>query len=387
MRQNNNLYIITLLSLMLTSCIKSYEPVIESKDANKFVVSGQVAKGDSVQYINVSRTSPIGKPEYIPVIGCTVTVIDDKSNNYTAIDLQDGNYACFIPKSALTAGSSFKVDIITSDGVNLVSDFDQIYSGPGVDSVYYQVEEIATNNPEFFINGIQFYVDLNAESSDSHYFRWEAIETWEYHSKWPIEWYYDGQIHHIWPPDYSRSVCWKTNIVENVFTLTTQNLSVNKYRLYPLHYVDNHSSARLVYGYSLLIRQYALSNAAFIYWDKIRINSNTKGGLYEKQPLAVKGNLRNVTHPDEIVLGFFGASTVASRRIFVSNVPGLPITYDPACQPNPSLRMGAKDIDPRDYPAYLFGDYYGYSWRLLDTECVDCLTVGGINVKPAFWPY
>jgi hypothetical protein len=387
MRQNNILYIIALLALMLTSCIKSYEPVIESKDANKFVVSGQVAKGDSVQYINVSMTSPIGKPEYIPVIGCTVTVIDDKNNNYTAIDLLDGNYACFIPESALTAGSSFKVEIITSDGVNLVSDFDQIYPGPDIDSVYYHVEEIATNNPEFFINGIQFYVDLNAESSDSHYFRWEAIETWEYHSTWPREWYYDGQIHHIWPPDYSRSVCWRTNTVKNVFTLTTQNLSENKYRLFPLQYVDNHNSARLVYGYSLLIRQYALSNAAFVYWDKLRINSNTQGGLYDKQPLAVRGNLRNVTHPDEIVLGFFGASTVASRRIFVSNVPGLPITYDPACNPSPPLRKGAKDIDPRDYPAYLYGDYEGFSWRLLDTECVDCLTVGGTNVKPAFWPY
>lgn len=386
MPQNKIIYIVAILTMMLTSCIKNYEPVIESKDAVKYVVSGQVSTGEQVQRINVSITSPIGKPKYLPVTNCTVTIIDDNGGSYSAADVNKGNYEVYIPENMLVKGRSFKVEIVTPEGINIVSDFDQMQECPDVDSVYYIVEDLPTPNPEKVIRGIQFYIDLKAQSSTCRNFRWEGIETYEYHSTWPREWWYDGQIHHIFPADYSRFICWRTALVQNIFTLSTENLAANAYQLFPLHFVNNYSSPRLVYGYSLLINQYALSEAAYAYWDKLRINSTEQGGLYEKQPLAIRGNMHNVTNPDQAVLGFFGASAVKSKRIFVSNVQNLPIEYLPSCKPN-ALRKGFADIDPRDYPAYIYGDAEGYSLASLDTECVDCLSLGGTNVKPAFWPF
>jgi hypothetical protein len=387
MHRNKIIIVVAVLTLWLTSCIKSYEPVIESKDASKYVVSGQVSTGDQVQRVNISMTSSIGKPKYIPVTNCSVTIFDDKGNAYPASDTEDGNYMFYVPETAQVAGSRFKVIIVTQDGDSIVSDFDQMQNCPDVDSVYYIVKKLPTANPEKFVHGIQFYVNLNAENTNCRNYRWDATETWEYHSTWPREWYYDGEIHHIWPPDYSRMVCWRTALVQSIFTLSTQNLGENKYTLFPLHYVDNYYSPRLVYGYSLLIRQYALSEEAYTYWDKLRINSSEQGGLYEKQPLAIKGNMHDITNPDQLVLGFFGASAVKSKRIFVQNVPDLILEYDPACVPSVPLKKGFADIDPRDYPAYMYGDVSGFQMRVLDTECVDCLSVGGTTVKPDFWPY
>jgi len=386
MPQNKIIYIITLLTIVLTSCIKNYEPVIESNDAVKYVVSGQVSTGEQVQRINISITSPISKPKYIPVTNCTVTIVDDNGGTYSATDVNKGNYEVYIPENVLVKGRSFKVEIVTPDGVTIVSDFDQMQECPDVDTVYYIVQELPTPDPEKVTRGIQFYVDLKAENVSCRNFRWEGIETYEYHSTWPREWWYDGEIHHIFPADYSRFICWRTALVKNIFTLSTENLATNAYQRFPLHFVNNYASPRLVYGYSLLINQYALSEAAYAYWDKLRINSSEQGGLYEKQPLAIRGNMHNVTNPDQNVLGFFGASAVKSKRIFVSNVPNLPLEYNPHCRPN-ALRKGFADIDKRDYPAYIYGDAEGYSLASLDTECVDCLTLGGINVKPAFWPF
>jgi len=360
--------------------------VIKSSDAVKFVVMGQVVQGDSVQRINISMTSPVSEPKYIPVTGCTVTIKDDKGNIFITIDQQDGNYECMIPGSALKVGTSFKVEILTPGGVNIESDFDQIFDCPEVDTVYYLLEDQATRDPAVFIHGIRFYVDLNAGNSGSHFFRWEPVETYEYHMTWPIEWYYDGVVHHVTPPDYSRFVCWKTSLVKNIYTLSTENLTENKYRLFPLHYVDNYSTSRLVYGYSLLLRQYALSGAAYDYWDKMRTNINVEGGLYEKQPLAIKGNLHNITNPDQEVLGFFGAAAMKSKRIFVSNVPDLPIIFDPDCSPGEPMRGGFKEVRPEEYPFYLYGNATGYQMRQIQAFCVDCLTLGGKNVKPDFWP-
>ncbi len=385
MRQNNIFLKVATLAIMLTSCIKPYEPVIESKDALKYVVSGQVITGDSVQRVNISMTSSISNPKYIPVTNCRVKIMDDKGNIYTAADMHDGNYEFFVPEPALVEGSRFKVDILTDKDENIVSDFDQMQDCPDVDSVYYIVKDLPTPDPEKFIHGIQFYIDLEAGNTSCRNFRWVATETWEYHSKWPMEWWYDGEIHHIFPADFSRFVCWRTAMVKNIFTLSTENLGQNKYSRLPLHYVDNQYSARLLYGYSLLIKQYAISAAAYAYWEKLRINSSDQGGLYEKQPLAIRGNLHNVTNPDQFVLGFFGASAVKSKRIFVSNVPNLIIEYDPACKPNILLK-GFADLDPRFYPTYMYGNAEGFVMASLDTECVDCITVGGTNIKPVFWP-
>jgi hypothetical protein len=73
--------------------------------------------------------------------------------------------------------------------------------------------------------------------------------------------------------------------------------------------------------------------------------------------LPIKGNLRNLSDPGQPVLGYFGASMVTEKRIFVVNVPGLPIEYIP-CDPEPKP----------------------------EPECIDCRLAGGTIVKPTFWP-
>ncbi len=388
MKRNNFFGAIVILMPLFTCCIKTYEPQIKSSDAIKFVVTGQVNRGDEVQHVNVSTTSAVSSPEYFPVNGCTVTILDAKGNSYSTLEKKDGDYEAVIPESELVPGSKFKVDILIPDGTKIVSDFDEINDCPKVDSLYYIADTLPSVNPYLTTKGIQYYVNLDAGNVSSRYFRWEAIETYEFRAVYPIEWIYDGKVHHIVPPDLSRKVCWKTEMVKNVFTLSTKNLAQNKYNMFPLHFVDNVSSPRLVYGTSLLLRQYALSEASFEYWEKVRINSVEQGGLYEKQPLSIKGNLHNVTNPDQQVLGFFGASTVTSKRIFVYNVKNMPLEYDPGCSVEfEKPRLSFVGISQLSFPVYLYATVYGYLIIILEPSCYDCRRDGGDTIKPTYWPY
>lgn len=380
-----NLFLI-FITLALTSCIKTYEPEIAASDVNKLVVSGVVTDLGGEQNVNITTSASTNKPGVNPVIGCTVTISDSLGNDFPMADAGNGNYHGWIDPKYLVPGSSFKVGILTPDGSMIVSDYDRINACPEVDSVYFIRKDLPTINPEKFVKGIQFYVDLDGKNTDSHFYRWEAFETWEYHSDYPIEWYYDGQLHHISPPNYSRMICWLTLMVRNIFTISTTTLIENKYKLYPLNFVDN-QTARLVYGYSLLVKQYAISEAAYNYWNFLSINSVEVGGLYERQPMAIKGNLHNLTHPDQVVLGFFGASSVKSKRIFVSDVPNLKIEYPSPCGITPLSPYGFRDTYPSDYPIYLVGDHNGWQPFILGKYCVDCLRSFGKNVKPDFWPY
>ena len=374
-----------ILVLMLPSCIVPFDPHIQSQNVNKYVVSGQVNDNNEFQSVSVSMASPVENPKYIPVSGCIVRIFDDKANQFELSETGAGIYKVKIDKSYLNPGTSFRVQILTSDGIDIDSDFDQMSECPEIDSVYFVRKEIQSTVPGQITRGLQFYIDLDAGNMNSHFFRWEAIETWEHHAKYPKRWWWDGSVHEIIPPDSSKMVCWSTELVENIYTLSTTGLFENKYFQFPLEFVDNHSS-RLMYGYSLLINQYALNEAAYSYWDQLRINSNEQGGLYEKQPLTIVGNLHNNTNPDQRVLGYFSASSVKSRRIFVGNVEDLAFDFTDYCSPAPLGLFGFREILPDEYPAYLQGDNMGPYAVVLGQYCIDCTALGGTTTKPNFWP-
>lgn len=383
MHQINNIPLVITM-LLLFACIKPYEPKIDSNAKNKYVVSGRITNTEGWQEVEVSLSSPIESPEYIPVSGCRVNILDDKGNIFLLEENNPGIYHVWMGQEYLTHGASYKVMVITPGREVLVSGFDRMPTGPPVDSVYYSVKDIPTPDPEVNHRVMQFYIDLNAIGNYSQYYKWEVVETWEYHAAHPAEYFYDGAFHQIMPPDYSKNKCWITGLVKNVFTVSTKNLSQNIYNQYPLHFIDGRTS-RLGILYSILVRQLALSEEAYNYWEQLRINSNEQGGLYEKQPLAIKGNLQNVTNPDNDVLGYFYAASESTKRYFYHDVEGIVLDFDNGCSEDNLGRFGWREFKPGDYPVFYYFNAVG-ALKILSYECIDCRRLGGTTVKPDFWP-
>ena len=384
MHRNKLLVFGAFLLLMGTSCINPFVPEIEQSDETKLVIHGGITAGKEEQTVNISLSSPVTAPKFIAYTGCEVTLLDDEGNQFEMADMGDGNYRTTLDDAFLVPGRAFKLDLTTPDGDHIVSDFDTLTSAAKLDSVYFRREDIEGHLPDQVKLGIQFYADISGTPEDSKYYRLLATETFEYHTRFPRIWWYNGALHHEIPPDSSRMFCWKTTRIPEIFTINAEQLSEINFREFELHYVDN-QSWRLAVGYSLLVEEHSLSKAAFRYWDQQKQNSVQEGGLYEKQPVSVTGNLHNLTHPEKEVLGYFGASTVHEKRIFVAPIPDLPLFYTDYCDWY-LLRKGLPEIKPPMYPAYLLGTETSYSPNLLNPECVNCLLLGGINVKPSFWP-
>ncbi len=269
------------------------------------------------------------------------------------------------------------------NGEEILSDYDMMHDCPVMDSVYYKRVDMISPETGANVKAIQFYTDFHGDEADSRFYRWSAVETWEHHSPWPIEFYYDGKINVVDPPDYSLSVCWITESFWQVNTLSTANMVSNDYIMLPINYVDN-TTTRLYFGYSVLITQHALSEPAYNYWEQLRINNDHKGGLYEKQPLPVTGNLKNLTDPGKKVLGFFEASGTSEKRIFIDGIRDMGIYYDAICAPYPLDRLEWRPYTRADYPVYLVR--YNNIRLIVDSHCVDCRYYGGVLEKPEFWP-
>jgi hypothetical protein len=381
-RIKNTILIFSLL--LFFSCVKAFDPQIDNTAVSKYVISGRVTNIEGWQEVEVSLSSPVESPKYIPVQGCQGRIQDNKGNDFELTQFEPGLYKVWMGQADLTPGTSYRIQITTPDGDLLESSFDTMFQCPRLDSVYYAIEVIPTSNPAISQEVMQFYVDLNAEGDYSRYYKWDVIETWEYHAAHPFEYYYDGAMHQIDPPDYTNKVCWITGLSKNVFTLSTKSLTQNKYRQYPLQRIDGKTS-RLGIMYSILVRQLALSEKAYNYWEQMRINSNEQGGLYEKQPLAIKGNLLNMSNPEKVVLGCFYASSESARRYFYHDVAGIKLTFYNFCSEESLGMFGWREFFKWEYPIYFYYNEVG-ALRILNKECIDCRLLGGTIVKPDFWP-
>jgi hypothetical protein len=379
MHRNKSIILLLCLVMCITGCIETFIPQLSGDSDHVIVISGEVTDQSGYQEVTISQASPVDAPEYIPVSNCELEISDDQGHTFSLYETEPGKYKVWMDQEFLNPGTSYKLRIITPDGDEIVSAYDLMPECPVVDSVHYNLTKIPASIPGEFIQGLQFYIDLNGKETDSRYYRWNIEETWEHHSLYPKEYYYDGRIHQIIPPDYSRMICWSTARVPDFFTLSTKNLVNNSYKRLPLHLEEN--TTRLYIGCSVLISQYAISDQSYEYWEQLRINSKEQGGLYERQPLPVQGNLQNMTHPGQKVLGFFGASSVKTRRVFVDGIHDLGIYYDDICAPR-FFERWYLDITPDQYPVYILVDPV----MVLEAPCYDCTSLGGKLEKPEFWP-
>ncbi|MCA1747673.1 MAG: DUF4249 domain-containing protein, partial [Bacteroidales bacterium] len=303
--------------------IEEYNPQIDLDDVRLYVVEGRVTDKEGLHSIFVSRASSVYNPERIPVQSCDVRIYDKNENEFVASEHSGGEYKAYIPGERLFPGAAFKLEVTTPEGDLLVSEYDTLRHCPEIDSVYYAIESFVADNDPELVPGVQFYIDYNGENSGSGKIKFEVVETWKYDTDYPIKWIWDGwSLTTYDTPDYSKSVCWRTTGSGEIYTLSTEQMSVNRYNRYPLHKVLN-NSAKLLMGYSILFRQLAISEPAYRYYEKIKANSVGSGGLYETQPQQVQGNIMNMSDPDARVLGYFMVAGMDEKRIFTSEFEGL----------------------------------------------------------------
>jgi len=191
------------------------------------------------------------------------------------------------------------------------------------------------------------------------------------------------------PDSLSDRQCWITGNVNDFYTLDVANMTGSEYSYMPLHFVSNETQ-RLSHGYSLLVRQHSLDEAAFRYWDELKKNSYGGGGLYDRLPSITPSNIHNEDDEDDYVLGFFTVYGVTEKRIFVKDVEGLN-KYDVMfCFPRPELPR-LRFLLYQDLPIYASraqehdtgNDRFGET----EQKCLDCrIRKGSTGEPPEFWP-
>jgi hypothetical protein len=375
--------------LLLSGCIERYYPDEEEVQPGTLVISAHLTDKPGTQTIYLSRSTILAYPRFDPVSGCHAEVERGDGASVDFLEEKPGQYSGYLDSMFLKTGAAYRLHIIAPSGDRYESEYENLYPATGIEQVYYRREDLPTVNPEYTQKGIRFYIDFEMNKDSARYLRWQLLETYEMHNPDYIDTQvYDTDRRMKEIPDTSLwMTCWITQEVPEIYTLDLGVVEGSLYRQLPLHFVSGETQ-RLYYRYSLLVRQFSLSEEAFRYWDELGKNLQSKGNLFDTQPAITPSNICNVEDENERIIGYFSISGITEKRIMVEDVPDLPLVPDPNfCAPG-GLPFSFARLSRAFLPYYMGSLNVNGSEAMggIPKKCIDCREYeGSSHIRPDYW--
>lgn len=384
-------WLITVAIAILMGCRELYVPAIPETATDFLVVDGFInPQGSSV--FRLTRTTSLATPGARPTESRATAVIqDDTGTRYPLTESPAGTYTA--TAQALPSTRQYQLRITTAKGKDYQSDLVPVKSTPPIDNLTWKLEG----------NNVNVYVDTHDATSKSIYYRWSYEDTWLFSMDYRSKLRYSTGRQKFFKRVYDDSLymCWRSANSTDIRQTNTQALSQDKVSAFPLIALPK-NSARLRYGYSTLVRQYAQTLEEYNYWGKLRKNTENIGTLTDAQPTQLTGNVHCLSNANEPVLGFVAAHSVTEKRLLImrADLPN-PVTWFFKTGNEDCLPVDKLDFNSAQYyftkiqPTYIPLDTIQlesdpnkapvYGFTAAPPECVDCRTIG-THVKPSYWP-
>lgn len=302
-----------LLLLPVLSCRKPFVPPVTSTLNSYLVVEGGINSGSDSTFIKLSRTVKLaGKTGSMPELNAILTVEGDQNTSYPLTEKGKGYYAC--AGLNLDNTHKYRLDIKTSDSKEYRSDYLSVLDSPPIDSVTFDLKGTPQSGA-----GMNIYVNTHDKTNKVKYFRWDYQETWIFHAHYFSHYYSTGDT--VLPritPDKNVTYCWASDTSSDLVLGSTAKLTQSIVYQNPIISIPS-TSEKFEDKYSILVRQYALSEEAYNFYSIMKKNSEQLGGVFDVLPSQNPGNLHCVTNPSEPVIGYLMVGNVTSKRIFINN--------------------------------------------------------------------
>jgi hypothetical protein len=363
------------LALLIDGCIQPFSPPEVNSPENFLVVDGFLNLSNDTSRVELRRTQNT-KQTANPTLERNATVSAEAETGQTFAFKQTSPGVYLLPPNQYNKATKYRLRIKTASGKEYLSDYVTVSTTPPIDSVTYKVDS--------FLNSAVFMVNTHDPANKTNFYRWKFEETWEYRAA------YQSALEVVKKQIVSRkndvNLCWRTTKSTNIVLGSTIKLNKDVIQNLPIFSVPIITN-KLYIKYSVLVKQYALSQLAFEYWTSLAKTTETTGGLFDPQPSQVTGNIKNISDPKELVFGYFSAGTVATTRLTITPNLGAyptcpaPDTLDVVCNPR-SERQCA--LESGDLLIQFAGEASQYVLGAAPS-CTDCTTQGGTTVRPSFW--
>ena len=301
--------------LLLVNCIDPFEiEATEFKSA--LVIEGTITDQEEIQRIMVSRTFPLDTVLMTGLSSVNVNVLDSNGGVYAFSETSPGDYRSNTPFAA-TAGLTYTLKVETSDGNSYTSEETAVPAKTNIDNLYAD-RDFKDDGAE---EGMFIYIDSYDATGQSKYYRYEYEETYKIIApNWSAS---DAYIVSPLPnPEVAiraktkeERVAYNTVASNTIIQENTTELGEDRVNKFPVRFI-NRENFILSHRYSILVRQFVQSRAAFSYYETLELLSRTESIFSQRQSGFLEGNIKSDTNAEDDVVGFFQVSTVSEKRLF-----------------------------------------------------------------------
>jgi hypothetical protein len=381
------------LFLLFNRCVEPFMPVLDENDAvNLLVVEGLITNETGAFGVSLTSTVPVYNndpniiDEYQPVTGAVVQITDDRGNTYLLVESRAGWYETENKDLKGIPGFTYTLLINTIVGNQYESLPVLMKEVPDIDTVHY--EEVShtyfDQETPYDENQLNILVDTRAPGDEIAYFKWDFEETWEFEMPGYVL-VGHGTGPYAPPPsmesidmEFEKKHCWVSESSSSILIKSTIDSPSNEIKNFVLQSIGPPDD-RLNLKYSILVKQYVINRDLYNFFNLLRESNKETGGIYEKTPAQIIGNIRCCDGSKQ-ALGYFMASAVKTKRIFIS--PDEHEVVNGTAYGN----CGWTTDKPRYQPVYLYGTYGNEETQVWSSNkyCTDC-RVRGTNIQPDFW--
>lgn len=370
-----------LLTAGLTNCRQAYAPPAITQPNRYLVVDGFIdTDPNSVTAFNLDRTRNLGDSTVkgIPELDASIEIIGSNGNVYPMTDTAGTGVYTSAPLT-LDVTKEYHVAITTSDGQQFSSDPVPCKFSPPIDSIFWR--------QPFDLN---IYVSTHDPTGNTRYYRYTYNETWEHDSQLQSVYVVVGGRLVAADSTNQTSRCWTTDTSSEILLATSAAETADVIDGFALLTVPN-SDPRVDKAYSILVRQYGLTEDAYNYWLLIQKTTQNVGTLFDLQPTQLTGNIHCTSDPTVPVIGFISATNVQQQRTFIYESSFQDWTHNQPGFNCDTMTIATSFADPfvYTYPDPNWAPYYFISNNVLvltSSVCLNCTLLGGTNIRPSFMP-
>ena len=369
-----------LLILATVRCKQAYDPPAIKASNNYLVVDGFINAGaNAITSFNLNRTRNLGDSTVAgsPELNAHVSLVSSGGATYPLADTANTGIYTSAPLS-LDITQQYSIAITTSDGRKYASAAVPCKQTPVIDSLYWRQPDDLT-----------IYVNAHDPAANTHYYRYDYTETWEHDAELSTPWIVVNGMIEASDSTNQKQQCWSDAASTNILVTNTTSLAQDVVSGFALTTIPN-GDPKINIRYSILARQYALTEDAYNYWLLIQKTSQGLGTLFDLQPTQLVGNIHCLTNPSEPVIGFVSASTMQQQRLFIRQSSLSNWGHNQPVYGCDTIKIAVNPINPLiyNYPDTFYAPWYfitGGPLVLGSRFCLDCTLFGGSTVKPSFW--
>lgn len=406
MKTLRHIFVFLLCAWVSASCIYDFDPQIDG-EGGYMIVSGDLVIG-TVSSVSLSYSwslvdTTATSRERMQVLRASKMHVEDSQggryeNFYTQWDplapympsLQGSPYGSFDLREA-DPSLEYRLVIENANGT-YASSWSKALSPGVIDSLSFRIND----NRTF----MHILVSAHGDGQEDAYYRWTVTENWEYHSdveslfKVVRTGEYPNYVYDLEPYSLDENIyyCWSSGTRGEILTASIEDLTEDRLVDHQLYSLGNRDE-RLSVLYAAIVQQSRISGEAYRYWETMRQNGTDIGGLFSPEPYEHRGNVVNLDHPEELVLGYVDVQSTIRDTLFVENAKTRFYRSSREPLPAPDTLSTPDEWKKAFETGFLPGVdvYHDLTGRLLGYEwwparCVDCRYRGGTKDKPSWWP-